>query len=366
MNNLNIYRGIVIVQPHGDYLKSGKKKIIMKSKKYSDCVNKPLLVIQNKKAIGIIIIDYVQTTNLKGFNKKRKFHLITEKERKKWWKNKTKYHEYKIKYKHFFHNPIPIDYLTGPQTFVRPEHIIIKQHIYIGTSGYDYNWFNLSSTKSLIYYSSQFNSLELNSSFYKIPNEKQCLKLYNNTPKNFRFSIKVHQSITHYGKLNNKSINSFINKLNPLKTKIKCLLFQFSSKFKCSDKNLKKLKKIKTYKLKFAFEFRDSSWFNDEVYKLFKHKKNWTIVFSYYKGFNFELDNKFVFNFLYIRMHGTVGKYQGSHAKIIPKLVDFIRQLYDSGITNVFAYFNNTDSFNKKGISHALYDAYYMKKYVVF
>ena len=362
-----IYRGFVVKPPHGDYLVSGKKKIITKSKKYSDIMNKPLLVIQNKKALGIIIIDFVKTLTEKEFIKKRKLHLISEKEQKLWYTMRN-YNEYKIKYKYWFKNPIPINYSIGPHTIVMPSNITIMQNIYIGTSGYDYNWFNTSSTNSLIYYASKFNSLELNSSFYKIPNDKQCLKLLNNTPKNFKFSIKIHKSITHFGKLNNKSVNYFIKKLKILILKIQCLLFQFSSKFKYSKKNFNKFKNLKHNKLKFAFEFRDASWYNNDVYELFKKRKNWTIVitYDYINKLNFDLSNfNFISNYIYIRLHGTTDKYEGSHIKLIPALIKFVRDSYINSISDVFIYFNNTNSYNKK-ISDALYDAQYTKKYIGF
>ena len=51
----DIYRGMIIVKPHGDYLIIGSKNIIIKAKKYMDCVNKPLMFIQDKMALGILM-----------------------------------------------------------------------------------------------------------------------------------------------------------------------------------------------------------------------------------------------------------------------------------------------------------------------
>ena len=62
-------------------------------------------------------------------------------------------------------------------------------------------------------------------------------------------------------------------------------------------------------------------------------------------------------------MHGIEGKYKGSHKKYIIKLVEFIRKSYDHGITDVFTYFNNTDSSDSPAnIPDALYDVKYMNK----
>src|SRR5579863_6301665 len=110
MSFKDIYRGIIIVYPHGDYIVDGSKKVIIKSKKYMDCIDKPLLLIQNKVALGVIFLDYVGQINIEEFNKKFNLHRITEQEREKWWKGKSKLFEYKIISKHNFRNPLPIDY----------------------------------------------------------------------------------------------------------------------------------------------------------------------------------------------------------------------------------------------------------------
>ncbi len=376
----DIYRGIIIVYPHGDFLINGSKKIIMKAKKYMDCVNKALLLIQDKIALGIIMINYLGTLNLRQFRKKYNLHKITEEERKKWWKNKKKLYQYEVTYMHVFHSPFNIDYPQGPQAFVKPKNIKMMQNIYIGTSGYDIQWFDVPKTQPLITYSDQYNTIELNSSFYKTPNENQIKKLFDETPKEFVFSIKINQSITHFGKLNDFHVSKFILNFRTLLPKIKCLLFQFPPHFKYNESNMNKLKNLSNqFHLYFAFEFRDNSWYNDDVFSLFKKNKKWTIVLSYNcencfgrqsnaEGFNFDIYNfNYISNFLYIRMHGTEGKYIGSHKKYIINIVQFIRKSYNHGVTDVFTYFNNTDSLHpSQNIPDALYDVNYMNKRLFF
>jgi uncharacterized protein YecE (DUF72 family) len=134
---------------------------------------------------------------------------------------------------------------------------------------------------------------------------------------------------------------------------------------------MKKLIKLKPNndKIKYAFEFRDTSWYNNDVYKLFEQRLSWTMVIAFNcecfgsmnYGFNFDIKTFIpTSNFLYIRMHGTTGKYEGSHKKYIPKLTEFIMR---SGITNVYIYFNNTDS-STGSVPDALYDVNYMNKYL--
>lgn len=352
-----IFRGIILVYPHGSYIADGTKKFIIKSKHYIKCVNKPLLLIENKKALGIIVIEFMGSINLKQFNEKQNLHKISERERKEWWPGYRTLYSYAVVHKTIF-TPISVEYPPGPQAFIKPENITFTQHILIGTSGYDYGWF--SNPLEITNYC---NSIELNSSFYRTPTKNQCLNLLNGTPKDFKFSIKVNRVITHYYKLDNAHVTQFVAALEDLKPKIKCLLFQFPAKFKYNTTNFHKLELLHPNKIPFAFEFRDDSWYCLSVYNLFK-RRNWTITLSFYpSGFNFDLKNWIPLNFLYVRMHGTTTLYHGSHKKYIVGLTKFIRGL--PNITNIFIYFNNTDSY-KDDVPDALLDVKLMKKWLGF
>src|SRR5437868_12655532 len=144
----DIYRGIIIVEPHGTYIYDGSKTMIIKSLKLHDISHKPLLLIQNKEALGIIYLDDYVEINLREFNKLRKFHKITEDERKLWWRDKVRLYKYNIIKIKLFDIPIPIAYPKGPQVLIKPENIQKIQSIYIGTSGYDYSWWNVSGKEN--------------------------------------------------------------------------------------------------------------------------------------------------------------------------------------------------------------------------
>lgn len=290
------YRGIILVHPHGTYIVKGLKKIIIKSKKYIECVGKTLLLIENKLALGFIVIDYVAPLTIAQFEKKFRSHRITPNEREKWWPNHEILYEYKITHKHIFHNAIPIKYPQGPQTFIKPNLITEAQHIYIGTSGYDYGWFK----GGLSEYAQKYKSLELNASYYRIPTPNQSAALSDRTPKDFIFSIKANRQITHFYKLDNTHITNFITAFKPLLNKINCLLFQFPKTFKYNPINFQNLESIKRYGLKFAFEFRHPSWYTENTYHLFNKKPEWTIVLTYdhIQGFNFDLKTWIPPNFL--------------------------------------------------------------------
>lgn len=119
----DFYRGLIIVYPHANYIIDGSKSIIIKSLYLPSIVDKQLLLIQNKKAIGLLKLRSPKEIDIKTFSKLYNKHRITEEERKKWWKNKRKLYLYKIYDLKVFKKPIIITYPQGPQVLVKPENI---------------------------------------------------------------------------------------------------------------------------------------------------------------------------------------------------------------------------------------------------
>ena len=83
--NFYFYRGLIIVYPHGSLIINGSKTLIVKSRNFYTLVNKKLLLIEDKLALGYIILTDIYEINTNYFNKLRRYHLITNKEKNKWW-----------------------------------------------------------------------------------------------------------------------------------------------------------------------------------------------------------------------------------------------------------------------------------------
>ena len=230
---------------------------------------------------------------------------------------------------------------------------------YVGTSGY-------MISKSLFFKQEVLNSVEINSSFYRIPNSSTVEKWKDESPSNFKFSVKVNRLLTHYKKLSNpdKAWKDFWNSIKLLDKKLGVILFQFPPSFHNTDEkskldnktNLERIKYLKTIlpsRVNFAFEFRNTSWFTEEVYSIFR-KNGWAIVNNY-------VDNKsgwmgdiptgftpdvYTGSFNYIRLHGSAGKFKGSYDNNV--LDNLKKDLVSSGKKTSYVYFNNT-FFKKRG-----------------
>jgi len=213
--------------------------------------------------------------------------------------------------------------------------------IYIGTSGFFYkSWVgdfypsDLPKYKYFEYYSKFFNSLELNSTFYKFP-AKTTMKNWKYKIKNgFKLSIKANRIITHTKRLNcnDNYLNDFLETVSVLEDKLGAVLFQLPPSLKYDiDRLYNFVSKLKL-ELKYAIEFRDKSWYNENTYKVLKDK-NIALVWH---DFNQEMITQKTADFEYVRFHGFSGKYKGSYSdKVLKKVM--------SKLSNTaFVYFNNT------------------------
>jgi len=153
--------------------------------------------------------------------------------------------------------------------------------IYAGTSGWAYpTWkpgfypAKLGSAKFLGYYASRLNSVELNYTFRRLPTKKLLTRWIEGTHPNFKFAVKAHQSITHIKRLRDATSPTlkFISSLQLLKDagRLGPLLFQLPPFLKCDLELLKDFVAELPLRLRYAFEFRHSSWFNDEVFAILR------------------------------------------------------------------------------------------------
>lgn len=151
---------------------------------------------------------------------------------------------------------------------------------YVGCSGWSYSaWeghFYPNGTKAigyLSYYSKVFDYVEIDSSFYRIPNSFMTSRWSKNTPDNFRFTAKIPKSVTHDKRLGqgiDSDMNYFYESFQTLKDKVLALLLQLPPSMSMKEG----LKKIQTFPFekgyRYAVEVRHKTWFTQEVYDAFK------------------------------------------------------------------------------------------------
>lgn len=147
-----------------------------------------------------------------------------------------------------------------------------KPPIFIGCSRWgksDLKGFYPRGTKDeLAYYSTQFNTVELNASFYRIFPPEQFEKWKEKTASNFRFAPKIPQQISHYRQLNNVNevLDQFLNSAVRLEEKMGTTLLQLNERF--APNRLEKLAKfveLWPVDLPLTVEVRHRDWVADEM-----------------------------------------------------------------------------------------------------
>jgi uncharacterized protein YecE (DUF72 family) len=123
--------------------------------------------------------------------------------------------------------------------------------LYVGCSGFSYSaWSNhfyppdLANSKWLQYYGKVFDYVEIDSSFYKIPNVLTVKKWATKTPEHFKFTAKMPQAVTHEKRLGEgveSSLKYFYEAMWPLRSKLLCVLLQLPPSF-TKNEGFKKLK----------------------------------------------------------------------------------------------------------------------------
>lgn len=146
-----------------------------------------------------------------------------------------------------------------------------KPQLYVGCAKWNKqdlkNFYPRGTKDELGYYSRQFNSIELNATFYRLFPKDQFEKWYEKVPADFKFFPKVTQNISHLKRLINASelLPEYLDHTLLLKEKLGCIFLQMHNNFQ--PKNWDRVEKFVAAwpkEVPFAIEFRHTDWFNEE------------------------------------------------------------------------------------------------------
>jgi uncharacterized protein YecE (DUF72 family) len=245
-----------------------------------------------------------------------------------------------------------------------------KGTYYTGTSGLLLPYKNqqfypaaFQGKSRLFVYGALFNSIEINSSFYKVPMQSTVKKWAESVPAHFRFTFKLWQEITHQKELafNTADVRRFMEVIDAAGTRKGCLLLQFPPGLRFN--HLARVKQLLATVIKadpqrewkIAVEFRHASWYREETYRLLDSCKAGMVLHDKTNSASpmEEMDLPFV----YVRFHGPAGDYKGSYDdSFLYEYAHYIRDWLKAG-KDVYVYFNNT-------IGDALRDLHSLASYV--
>ena len=153
-------------------------------------------------------------------------------------------------------------------------------HYHIGCSGWSYtSWkgpfypHNLDNTDWLRFYSRVFDYVEIDSSFYSIPDQFIVKNWFKKTPENFGFTAKFPKTVTHdkYLVEVEEEVELFLENMQPLRDKTLALLIQLPPSMEIMPglEGLRNLLPLLDNRFRYAVEVRHHSWFQDLAYNFF-------------------------------------------------------------------------------------------------
>ena len=219
--------------------------------------------------------------------------------------------------------------------------------LFVGTSGWVYKGWagsfypeGLPARRHLQFYTSRFNTLEINATFYRLPLENGVRAWHDTAPDGFVYAVKGSRFITQMKKLNvePKSIAIFSERIAPLKEHTGPILWQLPPMLRKDAPRLDKFLRQLPKRHRYAVEFRHPSWLDAEIFDLLeKHNTAFVPVSSMAMPMVLRVTSDFV----YIRFHGlndgAAHDYTSSELK---PWAAFCRKCLQRG-QDVYAYFNN-------------------------
>lgn len=213
------------------------------------------------------------------------------------------------------------------------------------------------------YYATLFNSIEINSSFYRLPIGKTLKKWADEVPDGFRFTFKLWRELTHNKHLVFKpeDVERFMQAIANVGDKKGSLLVQFPASIQVNS--LPAFRQLidvirmndpgKEWDV--AVEFRHRSWYQDNVYELLQ-QYGMSMVIHDMPASAAPL-TAIADDVVYLRFHGPEGGYRGSYADdFLYEYAQYVKEWQQEGKI-VYAYFNNT-------MGNALNNLQLLNKYV--
>ena len=161
-------------------------------------------------------------------------------------------------------------------------------NLYVGTSGYSYkewkgNFYpeDLPAKEMLSFYAGRLPAVEINNTFYRLPQASMVENWKEQVPESFRFSIKATQRITHIKRLKNceEETKYLIETASLLGERLGVVLFQLPPNSKKDSERLRDFFEYLPPETSAAFEFRHESWHDEETLNLLR-EKNCSLVVS--------------------------------------------------------------------------------------
>jgi len=220
--------------------------------------------------------------------------------------------------------------------------------IRIGTSGWIYKHWRglfypprLPARQWFAFYANTFDTVEINYTFYRLPGPEVFVEWRRQAPPDFLYAVKASRFLTHRKKLKDPAepLENILGRARELGPRLGPVLYQLPPRWHANVERLREFIRLLPGDLHHVFEFRDPSWYNDDVRALLAetgmgfciHDMRGSVSPAWVTG-----------PIAYLRFHGpTDVAYAGRYGRTpLRRWVEKIEEFRDSG-HDVYAYFNN-------------------------
>lgn len=217
----------------------------------------------------------------------------------------------------------------------------------IGCSGWVYkDWkgpFYPPGTKDadrLAFYATQFDTAEINASFYRLPSEAAVECWGRSAPPGFTFAWKVSRFITHNKKLKDcqSSVDLVFGRMAPLGEKLGPALVQLPPQLRRNDERLESFFAWLPKGWRVAFEFRHDSWYDEAVYEILRRHNAAFVISDHHSA---PAPSVVTADWVYWRGHGPGGRYFGRYPDEDLRKVAAETGMWLADGLDVYAYFDN-------------------------
>lgn len=218
---------------------------------------------------------------------------------------------------------------------------------YIGTSGWNYRHWKgpfyppgLRATELLPFYRERFSTVEVNNSFYILPSIGTFAAWRRDAGDDFRFAVKASRFITHMKKLKDpeEPIARLLGRVQALGPALGPILFQLPPRWRYNRDRLEHFLAVLPSTYRFAIEFREPSWWNDDVYDLLRRSN---VAFCIFDLAGRQSPPIVTADFVYVRLHGPEAAYQGRYGR--ERLALWLHRFreWSDSTRDLYCYFDN-------------------------
>jgi uncharacterized protein YecE (DUF72 family) len=217
----------------------------------------------------------------------------------------------------------------------------------IGCSGWQYKHWRgdfypatLPVARWFEHYAARFDTVEINNTFYRLPEAVTFERWAAQAPREFLYAVKASRYLTHMKKLKDpeEPIARLFERMSPLGRHLGPVLYQLPPGWKLDRTRLEHFLQALPARTRHVLEFRDPSWYGDDVSAMLEQ---YGVARCVHDMQGSATGQERVGPFVYVRFHGPTGTYQGGYARSrLDRWASWLAAERRAG-AEVFAYFNN-------------------------